>query len=168
MDDKLIPPFILQEASLIVNKQAKTHCGDLVTKEDHTIQECDTELFITMQLRSVFSYFPTRKPNNYDLEDGVIVVITPEGATWDVYDQNYADDKHSMTNRKGELRPPKYVHKEFIGEDDLANTNSIMIFDTVNCSDKDAVIAVFDAQGVEFIKKEIDVAAATVKPFASD
>ena len=48
-----------------------------------------------------------------------------------------------MTNRRGHLRPPTYVHKEFVGEDDMANIKSIMAFDIVNCCDKDSVIAAF-------------------------
>ena len=86
-----------------------------------------------------------------------MVVMTPEGVTWDAYDQNYADNERSMTNRKGKLCPPKYVLKKFVEEDDLANLNSIMVFDNVNRCDKDAVITAFDAQDVEFIKKEIDI-----------
>ena len=43
----------------------------------------------------------------------------------------------SMTNRKGELCPPKYVHKKFVGKDDLANINPIMVFDTINRCNKD-------------------------------
>ena len=159
MDNNLIPPFILQEAGLIVNERVKIHCEEgTVTEEDHTIQEHDTGLFITMQLRSIFSYFLSRKPNKDDLEDGVIVVMIPEGATWDAYDQNFTDNKRSMTNRKGELRPPKYLHKEFIGDDDLININLIMVFNTVNCCDKDAVVAAFDVQDMKFIKEDIDVA----------
>ena len=104
-----------------------------------------------------------------------MVFMTPDGPTWDAYDQTYADNERSLTNKKGELCPPKYVQKEFIGEDDLANINSIMAFDNVNRCDKDAVIAAFDAQDVEFNEEEIDlgyrmseVAAAAVKPFSSD
>ena len=102
MDDNIIPPFILQEAGHIVNEGAKMHCEpSTITEEDHTIQECDTGLFITMQLQSIFSYFLTREPFEEDIEDGVIVVITPEGETWDVYDQNFVNNKRSMTNKKG-------------------------------------------------------------------
>ena len=60
-----------------------------------------------------------------------------------------------MTNRRGQLRPPKYVHKEFVREDDLANINSIMAFDTVNSCNNNTVIASFEAQDkdVEFTEK---------------
>ena len=62
MDNNLILPFILQEAGLIVNERAKIHCKDgTILEEHHTIQECDTGLFITMQLRSIFSYFFVKK-----------------------------------------------------------------------------------------------------------
>ena len=47
-----------------MNNKAKIHCTEgTVTEEDHTIQEFNTGLFITLQLRSIFSYFPKRKPN---------------------------------------------------------------------------------------------------------
>ena len=93
MNDNLIPPFILRDAGLTVNDKAKIHCTEgTVTEEDHTIQEFNTGLFITLQLRSIFSYFPTRKPNLDDLNDGVEVTITPEGPIWDAYDQTYADN----------------------------------------------------------------------------
>ena len=113
-------------------------------------------MFIPLQLRSIFSYFPSRKPNSDDLDDGVLVPITPDGPTWDAYDQTYADNKRSMTNSCGQMRPPKYVQKEFVEEDDLANINSIMAFDTVNRCDEDAVIAAFEAQEKDIAFTEKD------------
>ena len=112
-----------------------------------------------------------------DLDNRVEVTITPDGPIWDAYDETYADNKRSMTNFRGQLRPPRYLHKEFVEEDDIANINSIMEFDTVNRCDKDAVIAAFEAQdkNITFTEEDIDigyraseVAAAAVKPFASD
>ena len=103
--------------------------------------------------------------------------MTPEGSTWDAYDQTFSDNEHSMTNRRGHLRSPTYVHKEFVGEDNMENINSIMAFDTVNCCDKDAVIYAFEAQDkdVAFTEEEVDIgycaseiAAAAVKSFSSD
>ena len=86
MDDNLIPPFILRDAGLTMNDKAKIHCEPgTATEEDHTIQYRSTDLFIPLQLRSIFSYFPTRKPNSDDLDDGVLVALTPENAIWNVY-----------------------------------------------------------------------------------
>ena len=48
---------------------------------------------LSVRSRSIFSYFLIRKPNEDNIEDSVVVVMTPEGATWDAYDQNYADNK---------------------------------------------------------------------------
>ena len=82
MNKNLIPPFILQDAGLTVNDKAKIHCEPgTATEEDHTIQDRETDLFIPLQFRSIFSYFPTRKPNLNDLDDGVLVAITSEGKT---------------------------------------------------------------------------------------
>ena len=115
MDDNLIPPFIMREAGIKVNDVAKIHCGDAVTEKDHTISDRETGLFIPLQLRSIFSYFPSRKPDDDDLVDGVMVFMTPDGPTWDAYDQTYADNERSLTNKKGELRPPRYVQKNSLG-----------------------------------------------------
>ena len=105
------------------------------------------------------------------------MTITPDCPTWDAYDQTYADNERSMTNSCGQMCPPKYVQKEFVEEDDIANINSMMAFDTVNRCDEDAVIAALEAQekDIAFTEKEIDIglrsseiAATAVKPFASD
>ena len=49
MDDNQIPPFILREADIEVDKRGKIHCDPgTVTKEDHTILNYETRLFITM------------------------------------------------------------------------------------------------------------------------
>ena len=128
MDDNLITPFILREAGIIVNDRAKIHCDPgTVTEEDHTIQDRETGLFITMQIRSTFSYFPTRMPFDDDFKDGVVLVITPEGRSWNVYDETFANNERSMTNRKGELRSPMYKDKKFVGKDEHANNNSILL-----------------------------------------
>jgi len=176
MDDSLIPPFFLRETGIIVNKRAKIHCDpDTVTEEDHTIQDLDTGLFITMQLRSIFSYFLMRKPSEDDIEDGGVVIMTPEGVSWDANNQNFTDKKRSMTNKKEELRQPIYKRKEFVEEDGLENINSILVMDdNVNRHNKDAVIAASDAQAVDFLtEKEVDIgyrmseaAATAVKPFS--
>ena len=93
-----------------------------------------------------------------DLDDGVEVTMTPEGPTWNAYDQTFSNNERSMTNRRGQLRPPKYVHKEFVREDDMTNINSIMAFDTMIRCDQDAFIAAFDAQDKDmaFTEEEID------------
>ena len=70
-----------------------------------------------------------------------------------------------------------YKHKEFVGEDDHANINSILVLDdNVVRYDVEAVIASIQSQDVDFqSRKELDLgilmseaAATSVKPFSSD
>ena len=106
-----------------------------------------------------------------------MVVITPEGAIWDAYDQTFPDNERSMTNKKGELRPPMYKYKECVGEDDYGNINSILVIDiNVNRHDMDAVIAANKTQDVDFqTEKELNLgyhmnvaAVSSIKPFSLD
>ena len=177
MEDNLIPPFILREAGLIVNERAKIHCElGTATEENHTNQEQDTSLFITMNLRSIFSYFPTRKPDEEDIDNGVVVVMTPEGAIWEPHDESYASNEAALTNSKGKMRPPKYELKDFVTEEDYPNIGSVLVMnDAVNRHDRDAVIATFAVQDVDFDEAGIginlrvsELAAAAVQPFSLD
>ena len=53
VDDNLIPPFILQEAGIIVNKQAKIYCEPgTATEEDYIIQERKTGFFLLCNYRA--------------------------------------------------------------------------------------------------------------------
>ena len=102
--------------------------------------------------------------------------MTPEGVTWEPYDKSYADNEPALTNNKGEMLPPRYELKEFVTEEDYPKINLVMgMDDAVNRHDKDAVIAVFAVQDVDFDEEGIginlrmsEVAAAAVKPFSVD
>ena len=109
MDDNLIPPFILRLAGIKVSEIAKIHCEpELLTEDTHTIQDLESGLFIPLHLRSTFSYFYSRKPDNNDLCDGIPIIITPEGEEWKPYCPSYAENEESLMNSKGELHPPIY------------------------------------------------------------
>ena len=49
MDHHLIPPFIMQEAGLVVNDIPKIHCQHC-SQEDHSIIDCDSKLHICLKL----------------------------------------------------------------------------------------------------------------------
>ena len=107
-----------------------------------------------MQLRSIFSYFPTRKLDDKDILEGVDVVIAPEGSEWAPYHASYAENKASLTNTKGEMCPPMYARKEFVDNDNYASIDSILVMeDAVDRYDKDAVVAAFNVQDVDFKNK---------------
>ena len=102
MEDNLIQPFILRETGLTVNERENIYCEPgMATNEDQTIKERETSLFITLQLRSVFWSFKTRTPDEDNVMDGVVVVMTPEGETWEPYDESYVENERSLTNTKG-------------------------------------------------------------------
>ena len=111
-----------------------------------------------MKLRCIFSYFPTRKPDEEDITDCVVVIMTPEGAIWKPYDESYASNEAALTNSKGEMQPPKYELKEFATAEDYPNIDSILVMhDTVNKHDRDAVIAAFAVQDVDFDEGGISI-----------
>ena len=74
------------------------------------------------------------------------------------------------------MLPPMYKFKEFVTNYDYPNINSIMVMnDTVNRHDRDAIIAAFAVQVVDFNENDIGidlripkVAASAVKPFSLD
>ena len=100
--------------------------------------------------------------------------MTTEGAIWKPYGKSYVSNEASLTNNKGKMRPPKYKLKEFVTEEDYPNIDDVLAMpDTVNRHDRDAVIAAFAIQDVDFDEAVIginlrmsEVAAATVKPFS--
>ena len=81
MDHNLVPPIILQEARLIVNKNPKIHVKD-PSVEYHTIFFPNYDVRIPLSLYGIFSCFPSSNPSIDDMdiyED--ILLMTPKG-TW--------------------------------------------------------------------------------------
>jgi len=61
MDNNLIPPFLMQEAGVVVSGVPKIHSPD-PSIDDHMLMFPQDNLRIHMSLRGIISYFPTRKP----------------------------------------------------------------------------------------------------------
>ena len=89
------------------------------TADDHTIQDTESGLFIPLSLDGTFSTFNTRKHTDDDILNGIVVVITPEGSSWNPYCDSYDENKDSMTNAVGDLLPSKYIHRELIMDEDI-------------------------------------------------
>ena len=81
MEINLILQFILRDKGLKVRDVPKIQC-DEPTVDDHTIQDTETGLFIPLSLDETFPTFNTREPTQDDLLNGTVVVITPEGLSW--------------------------------------------------------------------------------------
>ena len=92
MEINLIPPFILREKGLKVRDVPKTQCEE-PTVDDHMIQDTESGIFIPLSLYGTFSTFNTRKPTQDDILNGTVVVITPEGSSWNPYCDSYAENE---------------------------------------------------------------------------
>ena len=74
MEHNLIPPFILREAGLVVNDVPKIHTKrDELSVETHCIvankEDNGIDLRIPIKLDGVFSYFPTRKLTEQEIDE---------------------------------------------------------------------------------------------------
>jgi hypothetical protein len=140
MEINLIPPFILREKGLEVREVPKTQCKE-PTVDDHTIQETESGLFIPLSLDGTFSTFDTRKPTDVDIVNGTIVVITPEGSSWNPYCDSYADNEDSMTNAVGDLLPSEYIHREIISDEDHPCIDTVLGVESIDRYDDVAIIS---------------------------
>ena len=121
MERNLIPPFIMREAGLQVNDVPRIHSEDL-TEESHCIIDKKLGLRIPLRLRGVFSCFTSRKLTASEVEgcdELDIVFLTPDGRTWDPYDESYQRNEEHYErygNTSQESSPKK--KRRLINEDD--------------------------------------------------
>ena len=77
MEHNLIPPFMMREAGVTVSTTPKIQVSQ-PSVEDHSIFFPETGFRIPLSLEGVFSYFPTSKPMQDDLEHSDnIYMLTP-------------------------------------------------------------------------------------------
>ena len=90
MDHNLIPPFILREDGLTLNDTAMIHLNEPFI-DDHAIIPPNSDLRIRIHLHGTLSCFSNRMPNPDEILDPAsqVVVITPEGATWNPHCTSY-------------------------------------------------------------------------------
>ena len=116
MQYNLIPPFLMEEAGLVVNTRPKIHTkrADL-SNESHCIVSTEEEngwnLRIPMKLDGIFSYFPTRALTQEEIdnvEHMKSIFLTPDQSSWDPYDEEFAEAEDAFFDFRGELinRPP--------------------------------------------------------------
>ena len=99
MENNLIPPFIMREAGIMVNDTPKIHIENPGV-DNHSIWFPDRKIRIPLSLNGIFSYFPTSKPTNEDIEQcdpSNILHLSPEGR-WNPYDSTYATNENNMVD----------------------------------------------------------------------
>jgi hypothetical protein len=103
MDHNLIPPFLIQEAGLLLDETPK-HQIETPTIDNHTIVNPVTGMRIHLALNGIFSYFPPQclSPEEMENRDNYpIVFITPGADRWDETDTHYAEQEASMLDSGG-------------------------------------------------------------------
>ena len=102
MENNLIPPFVMRSGGVQVNDKPKIQC-DQPTVEDHSLSFPDSDIRIPLQLHGVFSYFPTRRPTESELEECQKVFITPDSQDWNPHCQSYDNNERSMLDFEGNM-----------------------------------------------------------------
>ena len=103
-----MPPFILQEAGLVVNNTTLIHVNES-TLETHSIIYRESSLRIPLQLGGIFSYFPTRALNEDEMEDPgqyKAVFLSPDAESWEPYEESYAINEDSYLYSRGGMVYP--------------------------------------------------------------
>ena len=83
MDHNLITPFIVHEAGLTLNDTAMIHLNEPYI-DDHSIICPNSYLMIRIHIYGTFSLFSTQMTTPDEILDPAsqVVVITPEGSSW--------------------------------------------------------------------------------------
>jgi hypothetical protein len=120
MNHNLIPPFLLREAGLYVDKTLKHQVAN-PTVDNHVIVDSETGMRIHLSLNGIFSSFLTRALTLEEIEDWdtyPIVFITPDSIAWDPYAlSHYAENEATMLDSNGlivehDTWPPQVLFTE--------------------------------------------------------
>lgn len=106
MEHNLIPPFILREAGIIVSDAPKIHVKN-PTVNDHSLFFPGVDVRISLSLMGIFSYFPSRTPTRTELEECTVLLMTPDGSSWNPHSDVYARNEENMLDWNGNMVEPK-------------------------------------------------------------
>jgi len=105
MNHNLLPPFLVREASLFLDKTPKFQSTE-VSLENHTIYDEVTGLRIHLQLNGTFLYFVTRSitlEEQENWEKYPVVYLTPDSDQWDPHASHFAEAEAAMMDSSGEI-----------------------------------------------------------------
>ena len=131
MDHHLIPPFIMQEAGLVVNDVPKIHCQHR-TQEDHSIINQDSKLHIRLKLEGIFSSFPTRKLSKEDLQRDHIEAVYLSPAVWNPNSDHFSNNEDMLINFEGRAvendSSPRKVERSYLIEDVKIDDSIFLVY----------------------------------------
>ena len=128
MSNNLIPPFLIREAGVEVRDVPKIHVEDPHT-EDHSIFFKDANVRIPLSLNGIFSYFPSGKPTEEEVEECEEILFLTPLAPWDPYSDVYARNEEAMVDHEGIMRELEDRIKILLSEvaEDAALSSTIAI-----------------------------------------
>ena len=114
MTHNLIPPFIMRKANVEVHDTPKIHVAN-PTNLDHSLFFPAAAVRIPLSLSGIFSFFPSRCPtlDELNLADEVLL-LTPDGHSWNPYSTAYANNEASMLDWEGNLTEPTSRHRYLV------------------------------------------------------
>ena len=127
MEHNLIPPFIMREAGVEVNDTPKIQC-DGPSATDHSIYFKETDFRIMMQLRGIFSYFPTSRPTEEEMmASDDVYLLTP--TTFNPHCDSFARNEENITDWQGNIIDKRHRQQYIISEieENTAMTASMQV-----------------------------------------
>ena len=114
----------MREAGIAVNDVPKIHIPS-PSKHDHAITLDDPQLVIPLQLRGIFSGFPSRMPTMDEIETLCPILLTPDSDQWNPHLVHFAEHEASFLDWEGNVQQPlkrtKYLWNDMEHEmDDIA------------------------------------------------
>jgi hypothetical protein len=119
MGHNLIPLFLICKADLALDETPKFQL-DVPTIDNHATVDNVTGMRIHLKLNGIFSYFTTHNLLQEEMDHWdtyPIVFLTPDGDSWDLSSNRYADQEATMLDPNGliaghEEHPSKHLFTE--------------------------------------------------------
>ena len=83
-------------------------------------------------------------PTRYELDNADMLVLTPEGPTWNPHDSSYADNEENMLDWRGDMVEPKDRDRTILVED-LPDDERMISSATISLTENAAIDAVSSA-----------------------
>lgn len=151
MEHNLILPFIMREAGIQGNEAPKIHV-DNPTVNDHSLFFPGAETRIALLLWGICSYFPCRIPIRTELEENRVLLMTPDGSSWNPHSDVYARNEENMLDWEGRIVEPKDRVRILLSEiqEDTAIVSS-------------ATVSTIEMQAIDTITTEADFLGETIE-----
>ena len=92
----------MRQGGVTVDEKPKIHCPD-PTSNNHCISFQDNDMWISLQLNGIFSFFHTKTPTEDELLGCDRLFISPDESQWNPYCSSFELNERSILNYEGEI-----------------------------------------------------------------